>query len=474
MGYPATQPESLQLYQSVNPVDGSVMASFPLTTPKDVDVITGAAVRAQREWRQTPIVDRANLLANIARLLRDDADNLARLATLEMGKTLAEARAEVLKCAWCCEFYASEGPGFLEPLPVATSATESMIVMDPIGIILGIMPWNYPYWQVIRVLAPVLLIGNGMLVKHAENVPQCAQALGDIFDKAGLPEGLVANLFVTQAAVSNIINDGRVAAVSLTGSTRAGAAVASQAGAAIKRQVLELGGSDPFVVLADANLQLAASAAVQARFQNNGQSCLAAKRFIVVEEIADKFVALLRERIEKLEVGDPMQSQTQVGPLAKISACSDLTSAIEQSISLGAELLLGGHKLGRIGNFFAPTLLDKVKPGMAAFDEETFGPVAAVSRCRDLDDAIELANSSQYGLGAAIWTADRMKAIRFAQSVDSGMVVVNGVVASDPRLPIGGVKRSGYGRELGADALREFANVKSICINEMPCEGALS
>ncbi|MEQ1955026.1 NAD-dependent succinate-semialdehyde dehydrogenase [Mesorhizobium sp. CN2-181] len=452
------------MFESINPANGELLASFAQTAPQALERALDGCVRAQRNWADSTVVSRGDLLKRLASVLRVDVDRLSRLITLEMGKPLAEAEGEVLKCARCCEYYAENAERFLAPEFVASGASRSYVVLDPIGVVLAIMPWNFPLWQFFRFAAPSIVAGNGILLKHASNVPQCAQAIESLMEKAGAPAGLVRNLFVHHSQVQSLIDDQRIAALTLTGSTAVGSLVASQAGRALKKQVLELGGSDPFIVLADADVGQAAQTAVKARFTNTGQSCVCAKRFIVDDSIADEFVAAMVGGIKRLKVGDPLDRTNAVGPMARDNLRGDLQSQVDRSVEAGAKLAVGGGSLGGDGYFFEPTLLDHVTPDMPVFKEETFGPVAAVIRVGDADEAIELANTSEFGLGAALWTKDLSRAERLARRIEAGAVFINGMVASDPRLPFGGIKKSGYGRELGIHGLREFTNVKTVWI----------
>jgi len=385
-----------------------------------------------------------------------------------MGKPVAEAAAEVDKCAWNCEFYAAQAERFLADEPVQTDALSSYVAYQPLGVVLAIMPWNFPYWQVLRFAAPALMAGNGALLKHSPNVPRCALATEELFARAGCPDGLFRTLLVGDASVSDatgrLLDDPRVAAVTLTGSQRAVAAVGATAGLALKKCVLELGGSDPFVVLADADLGLAAQAAAQARFLNGGQSCIAAKRFVVEEPVADEFERHFVDAVAALPVGDPLDPATRVGPLARADLLDALERQIEGSVAAGAKVLCGGARLERPGWFYAPTVLAGVTPDMPVFTEETFGPVAAVVRAPDTEAAVALANDTPYGLGASIWTRDLERAQRLGRRIESGSLFVNAVVASDPRLPFGGIKRSGYGRELAAVGIREFTNIRTFWV----------
>jgi acyl-CoA reductase-like NAD-dependent aldehyde dehydrogenase len=452
------------MFQSINPATGKLLKDYAELQAPDLDRKLEATAAAQRAWGRTEIAERSSLLTRLAAVLRKDVASLARLITIEMGKPLAEAEAEILKCAWCCDFYAENAKRFLEPEIISSAASESYVVLDPIGVVLAIMPWNFPFWQFFRFAAPSIAAGNGIILKHASNVPQCAEAIERVMADAGAPHGLVNNLFVHHSKVASLIEDRRIGALTLTGSTEVGAIVAAQAGRALKKQVLELGGSDPFIVLADADVEAAAAMAVKARFTNTGQSCVCAKRFIVDELIADAFVAAMTCGIAALKVGDPTDRDTQVGPMARDNLRSDLIGQVERSVAAGAVVRAGGRPIDGNGFYFAPTLLDYVTPGMAAFREETFGPVAAVIRARDADDAVALANATEFGLGAALWTQDIGLAKQLARRLEAGAVFINGMVASDPRLPFGGIKRSGYGRELGSYGLREFTNIKTVWI----------
>jgi succinate-semialdehyde dehydrogenase/glutarate-semialdehyde dehydrogenase len=368
------------------------------------------------------------------------------------------------KCAWGCDYYADHAEDFLAEQPRETDASRSYVRFDPLGPVLAVMPWNFPFWQVFRFAAPALMAGNAGILKHASNVSRCALAIEAIFRDAGFPQGLFSAVLLESAAVAPLIADPRVVAVTLTGSDRAGSAVAGQAGREIKKTVLELGGSDPFVVMADADLAIAAKAAADARLVNSGQSCIAAKRFIVVEAVADRFSERFGDELRSRRMGDPLSRETQVGPQARIDLRDALHQQVEESIRLGAKCLLGGEIPPGRGAFYPPTLLAGVDRGMPAFDQETFGPVAAVIRAKDEGDAVRLANDSSFGLGASVWTQDRARAERMAAQIEAGAIFVNGVVKSDPRLPFGGIKRSGYGRELSEYGIREFVNIKSVWI----------
>ncbi|HEY3697298.1 NAD-dependent succinate-semialdehyde dehydrogenase [Phenylobacterium sp.] len=449
---------------SLNPATGAELARFKLQGEEAVEHALDAATAAQRKWRRTAPEHRAALLRRIAQALRSDKAELARLISLEMGKPLLEAEAEIEKCAINCDFYADSGLKFLADTAMPSNASESLVVHDPLGVVLAIMPWNYPFWQFFRFLAPALIAGNGAALKHAANVPLCAKAIEDLLVKAGAPNGLVINLVVENTAVAGLIADPRIAAVTLTGSTQVGMIVASQAGKALKKQVLELGGSDPFIVLADADLELAADAAVKARYLNTGQSCINAKRFLVVDAVADQFVDLFVARAQQLKMGDPFEPGVQIGPMARANLRVALDDQVQRTVSAGGWLRLGGMPAAGPGFFYPPTIIDHVLPHMAAFREETFGPVAAITRVADEDEALTMANDTEFGLGASIWTRDLSRAKAFARRIDAGAVFINGVVASDPRLPFGGVKHSGYGRELGEQGMKEFMNTKTIWI----------
>lgn len=449
---------------TVNPATGETVATFQAHTPEQVDQILARAFEAQRQWRQVPVATRAEKLHRVASVLRAGRAHYAQMITLEMGKPITEALAEIEKCALTAEYYAEHAPVFLADEQIASNATESGVVFDPLGVVLAIMPWNYPFWQFFRFAAPALAAGNATVLKHANNVPQAALAAAEILAEAGLPEGLFATVLVPSSQVASIIADDRIAAVTLTGSTEVGAIVASQAGTALKKQVLELGGSDPFIVLADADVAQAAKTAVKARFTNAGQSCVNAKRFIVHEDIADQFVEAFVAHVQDLVVGDPTAEATQIGPMARENLRDELHAQVQATLAAGATLRTGGHPLDGEGFYYAPTVLDHVAPGQVAFDEETFGPVAAVIRVASTAEAIELANQTEFGLAASVWTSDTATAKTLAREIEAGAVFINGMVASDPRLPFGGIKRSGYGRELGSYGIREFTNIKTLWI----------
>jgi acyl-CoA reductase-like NAD-dependent aldehyde dehydrogenase len=450
--------------QAINPTTEEPLAEWEEDGTKEVERKLAAAWSAFEEWRETDLARRAELLAATAGVLRSRRDPLARLMASEMGKPVTEGVAEVDKCAWVCEHYAEHAAAYLRPEEIPTDASQSFVRYEPLGPVLAIMPWNFPLWQVFRCAAPAVAAGNVVLLKHAANVPGCADQIEQIFLEAGLPEGVLGALRVGHDALGPIIEHPNVRAVTLTGSESAGRSVGAQAGKALKKSVLELGGSDAFIVLSDADVRSVARQAALARCINSGQSCIAAKRFIVVEGVAEEFEERLCRELDALQVGDPLDPATQVGPLARLDLLEALHAQVEQTVSSGARLVTGGRRLQRKGWFYAPTLLSGVLPGMAAFDEETFGPVAAVTPVFDWGEAVELANRSSYGLGASIWTSDPERAAPLANLLETGHVSINGIVKSDPRLPFGGVKRSGYGRELGRHGILEFTNAKSVWI----------
>jgi succinate-semialdehyde dehydrogenase/glutarate-semialdehyde dehydrogenase len=459
------------LLESINPATEAVLARFPASTPDEIETAIAEAEAAQQTWRRTSFDERAVAMRRLAAHLRSNRDDYAQLITLEMGKPMAEARAEIDKCAWACEFYADQAAAFLADDVIATNATRSFVGYQPLGIVLAIMPWNYPFWQVFRFAAPALMAGNGALLKHASNIPQCALAVGSAFAAAGFPDGLFRTLLLLGAAVEPVIRDRRVRAVTLTGSSDVGARVAAVAGAALKKTVLELGGSDPYIVLADADVAAAAATAVRARNQNTGQSCIAAKRFLVANEVAEEFEERFARAVASLRVGDPLDVATEVGPLARADLRDVLERQVDESVRQGAHVLTGGRRVAGPGYFFEPTVLAGVRDGMPVLAEETFGPVAAVRRVRDAEEAIAIANGSDYGLGGSLWTADVAAGVALARRIESGAVFVNGMVASDPRLPFGGVKHSGWGRELGPFGIREFTNVQTIWVGPETAPG---
>ena len=448
---------------SRNPATDALIATYPYQTPDEVEATLQKNAAAFQAWRATPIAERVTAYRRLASTLRGRSEALAATITAEMGKTIGAARAEIEKSALTIEWIAEHGPAILADEPVSVDDDDQVHVSYlPIGTVLAVMPWNLPIWQVIRASGPIMFSGNGFLLKHAPNVMGSAYALQQVYEAAGFPEGLFGNLNADNEMVAGVIEDPRVAAITLTGSMRAGAAVASIAAKALKKSLLELGGSDAFIVLADANIDLAVQAGIQARFGNAGQVCLAAKRFILERPIAEEFTRKFVEAAKKLTVGDPLDPSITMGPMARNDLRDELHNQVEQTLAQGATLLLGGHKVEGAGNFYAPTILADVAPGMTAFDQETFGPVAAITVARDVEHAIELANRSDYGLGGNLWTTDTARAQRIARRLETGGVFINGFSASNPRIPVGGVKKSGYGRELSHFGLREFTNAQAV------------
>ncbi|MEA2698669.1 MAG: succinate-semialdehyde dehydrogenase / glutarate-semialdehyde dehydrogenase [Myxococcales bacterium] len=451
------------LIASTNPATGETLRVFEAFDDAEIERRLALAARAAEDWRRRPLEERCRMLRRAAEILEEEKTALGRLMTVEMGKPLAAAEQEALKCAAGCRYYASQADRILAPQIVREGGgVIERIEYQPLGVVLAVMPWNFPFWQVVRFAAPALAAGNGALLKHASNVPQCALALEDLFLRAGAPAGVFQTLLIGSRGVDRIIADDRVAAVTLTGSEEAGRAVAATAGKNIKRTVLELGGSDPFIVMPSADLDAAVDTAVKARTVNNGQSCIAAKRFIVAEAVYDRFVPRFVAAMEALRVGDPLLPETQIGPLASPAGVTALEDQIARTVQAGARILTGGRRIGSRGNYFAPTVLADVPPDSPAAQEELFGPVAALFRVSSLDSAIAVANNTTFGLGAAAFTRDRTEAERFARDLAAGSVFINGMVASDPQFPFGGIKRSGYGRELADVGLREFVNVKTV------------
>ena len=448
---------------SRNPATGELIATYPFQTQTDVEQLLDVNAAAFRLWRATPMGERVAAYRRLADTLRERSESFAALITAEMGKTLAAARGEVEKCAATLEWIADNGPAILADEPVNVGSDDEVHVSFlPIGTVLAVMPWNFPLWQVIRASGPIMLSGNGFMLKHAPNVMGSAYALQEAYEAAGFPKGLFTNLIADNDTVARTIEDTRIAAVTLTGSMRAGSAVAATSGKALKKSLLELGGSDAFIVLADANIDLAVKAAVEARFQNAGQVCLAAKRFILEAPIAEQFTRQFVAAVEQLKVGDPLDSAINVGPMARADLRDELDDQVQRTLAAGATLLLGGKKIDGPGNFYAPTVLADVKPGMAAFDEETFGPVAAITIAANAEEAIVLANTSDYGLGGSLWTQDIPRAQRIARRLETGGVFINGFPATNARIPVGGVKKSGYGRELSHFGLREFTSAQAV------------
>ena len=449
---------------TVNPATGAQIERFEYMSAGEIDARLDNAVAAQRSWRREPIADRMNLLRSLAQALRADAESLAQTAVREMGKPIGQARAEVEKCAWCCEYFAEHAQAMLAEREVHVDGARSYVALRPLGVIFAIMPWNFPFWQVFRAAVPAIAAGNAVVLKHADSTTRCALEIDRIFRQAGALDALFQTLLIGHEDADARISDPRIAAVTLTGSERAGVAVASAAGQSLKKSVLELGGSDPFIVLADADIDAAVEFAVKSRFQNNGQSCIAAKRFVIEAPVYDRFLRHFAEAAQSQRIGDPLDEKTQLGPLARADLRDALHRQVTDSVVDGARIITGGKPIDGPGFFFEPTVVADVEINSPLFREETFGPAAAVIRANDDEHAIELANASAYGLGANIWTRDVAHATRMAAQIEAGMVFVNGMVASDPRLPFGGVKRSGYGRELSELGLHEFVNEQTVWI----------
>jgi succinate-semialdehyde dehydrogenase / glutarate-semialdehyde dehydrogenase len=453
---------------TINPATGEQLCKYSALTDREIDDKLAVAHRASLSWRDTPIGERTAVVRRAGELLEERAIEYGRLMTLEMGKPIRAAIDEAKKCATACHFYADHAADFLADEGVDVPRERGYVAFEPLGVVLAVMPWNFPFWQVIRFAAPALAAGNVGLLKHASNVPQCALAIEQLFEEAGAPGGAFQTLLIGSEPIARILADDRVAAATLTGSEGAGSSVASIAGKHIKKTVLELGGSDPFIVMASADFDAAVKTAVSARTINNGQSCIAAKRFIVAEPIADRFIDAFVERMRGLVVGDPMDERTNIGPLASDQIRRDLHDQVERAVASGAKVRTGGRSRDGAGFFYEPTVLTDLAPDSPVLREETFGPVAAVVRARDVAHAIEIANDSRFGLGAAAWTRDAAEVERFSRGLAAGTVVINGMVASDARFPFGGVKKSGYGRELSAFGLREFVNIKTVRVMAPP------
>jgi len=451
-------------FKSVNPFNGATLGEVASLTHAEIEEALQDAAHAVPLWAGTPVAERCALMRRAAAALRGQAGEFARMMTLEMGKPIREARAEIEKCARGCDYYADEGAGFLADEVIASDAGCSLVTYQPLGTVLAVMPWNFPFWQVFRFAAPALVAGNTVLLKHASNVPQCAQAIESVFTEAGFPRGVFRTLMIQSSRVAELVKDARVQAVTLTGSEAAGRQVAAAAGAQVKKTVLELGGSDPFIVLQDADLDLAVGQAVASRFMNTGQSCIAAKRFIVVEPIAGEFVARFKQAVEALTLGDPLNENNTLGPMARVDLRDELHHQVLDSLSHGAVAVTGCNPESGSGAFYQPSILDRVKPGMRAYREELFGPVASIIRAVDEEDAVRIANDTDFGLGGSVWTRDSARGERIARQLQCGCAFVNGLVKSDPRLPFGGVKHSGYGRELSRLGIHEFVNAKTIWI----------
>jgi succinate-semialdehyde dehydrogenase/glutarate-semialdehyde dehydrogenase len=449
---------------TINPYTAEMLMRFDPLSPSQLEEKLTLAASSFADYRKTTFVQRTKWMLAVAAILERDKAQLAQLATVEMGKLLSAAVAEIEKCAFVCRYYAEHAEVYLQDEPIGTSAKSSFVRYLPIGVVLAIMPWNYPFWQVIRFLAPGLMAGNVGLLKHASNVPQCALEIERVYREAGFPEGVFQTLLIGPDQVDGLLGDARVAAATITGSEDAGIKVAVGAAKRVKKVVLELGGSDPFIVMPSADLEQAVAAGVKARTLNNGQSCIAGKRFIVAEEIADEFQARFVAAMSRLKMGDPLDSGTDIGPLATASAVKSLHEDVQQTIAAGGQLLTGGKTLTGPGFFYEPTVLTNIPENSPAYREEFFGPVASLFRVANIDEAIRIANDTRFGLGASAWTSDTDERERFVNELDAGMVFINSIVASDPRLPFGGVKMSGFGRELGSLGIREFVNAKSISI----------
>jgi succinate-semialdehyde dehydrogenase/glutarate-semialdehyde dehydrogenase len=449
---------------SVNPATGQKIKTYDEMTPDQVSAAVAQAHEAWKIWRKTSFADRGRLMKRAGEILRQRKDEFARLMAIEMGKPLKQGVAETEKCAWACDYYADHAEAHLAPEMIKTDASKSYVAFEPLGVVLAVMPWNFPLWQVFRFAAPALMAGNAAVLKHASNVPGCALVIEEVFNQAGFPKDVFRTLLIGSSQVKAVIEHPLVRAVTLTGSTPAGKAVAAQAGAVVKKAVLELGGSDPYIILEDADLDLAVQTCVASRLINSGQSCVNAKRFVVVEPqlaaFTERFVAAMKTK----KIGDPLADGTDVGPQARFDLRDDLHKQVVESVRKGAKLLLGGEIPPGTGAYYPPTVLAEVRPGMPAYDEELFGPVAAIVKAADERDAVRIANDSIFGLGAAVFTKDMARGERLTRDLEAGCTFVNGLVASDPRLPFGGIKESGYGRELGSYGIKEFVNTKTVYI----------
>lgn len=449
---------------SINPATGQTIQSFPTWQSGEIDAVLSQVASAQTDWAALSFAQRSNCMRNLAKIFRQRSEEYANLITEEMGKLLKEARAEIEKCAVGCQYYADHAQSYLNDEVITSDASRSMVIYQPLGTILCIMPWNFPFWQLIRAAAPAMMAGNAVVLKHASNVPRCALALEEAFRQSGFPAYTFRTLMISAEQAEAVVADKRIAAVTLTGSSAAGRKVAAAAGQHLKKCVLELGGSDPFIVLDDADIASTAQQALIARFQNTGQSCIAAKRFILVDAIADSFVEQFKTLISQLQSGDPKNDATSIAPMARADLRTALHDQVERSLAAGAKLVTGGTFIGTQGAYYAPAILDHVQPGMPAFDEELFGPVAAIVRVKNAEEAIQLANQTDFGLGGSVWTSSAARGEALARKIHAGCVFVNGIVKSDPRLPFGGIKDSGYGRELSYHGIREFMNIKTVWI----------
>ncbi len=452
--------------KSINPSNKEILKEFREDSQKEIEDKIKKSTRAFDNWKNITFKKKRFLLKNVGKILRKNKSKYAKIMTIEMGKPISQSEAEVEKCVWLCDFYAENGSKFLEKEIIETDAESSYIQYTPLGVILGIMPWNFPFWQIFRFAVPTLLAGNTVLLKHSSNVPQCSLAIEDIFKKAGFNKYEFQNLLICSKNISNIIEDDRIKAVSLTGSTEAGMKTAEKAGKNIKKTVLELGGSDPFIVFDDADLNYTVDMAVKARMLNNGQSCIAAKRFIVFDSIFDKFQKLLTEKISELKVGDPLDKNVDIGPLATKDGLDQINRQVLKSVEMGAKVLVGGKKPDMSGFFYLPTVITNIKKEMPVYNEETFGPVATIIKVKDEKETVKIANDTCYGLGASVWTKDFKKAERLSKYIEAGNVFVNEIVKSDPRLPFGGVKKSGFGRELSYYGIKEFVNIQTVYIKK--------
>ncbi len=451
-------------FSSINPATGELLEVFEEWSESKTREVIDQVHQAWLSWRATPFAQRTRLMKSVASVLRSNRDDFARMMAAEMGKPVSGGRAEIEKCAWVCEFYADRAEKMLADEPSESDGSKAYVAFRPLGVILAVMPWNFPFWQVFRFAAPALMAGNAAILKHSSNVPRCAMTVEEIFRKADFPPDVFRTLMISSGQVESVIANEHVRGVTLTGSDHAGRQVASVAGRLLKKTVIELGGSDPFIVLADAELDEAAHAGARARCYNSGQSCVAAKRFIVLDAVYDAFMARFTKSMAAMVMGDPMKEETQVGPQARADLIRELQAQVEASVARGAKLALGGKPLEGNGYFYPPTILTDVRPGMPAYHEELFGPVAAVIRVRDEEEALAVANDSPFGLGGSVWTSDTEKGERIAARIEAGSVSVNGRVKSDPRLPFGGIKNSGYGRELSRFGIKEFVNIQTVWI----------
>ncbi len=450
--------------KSINPATNELVKEYKEHTSEEVVQIIGNVDDEFKKWRETSFAERSKLMHQAAKTLRDNSEKYSRLMTVEMGKIIGESRAEVEKCAWVCDYYADHAEKFLSDEIIETDASRSFVAFEPLGVVLAVMPWNFPFWQVFRFAAPALMAGNGGVLKHASNVPGCALAIEEIFHAAGFPKNIYRTLLISSGAVDKVIKDKHIKAVTLTGSEPAGIAVASTAGRELKKTVMELGGSDPYIVLEDAEFPACTNMSATARMINTGQSCIAAKRFIVVGPVLKKFEEQQTALLKSLKIGDPLLEDTQVGPMAREDLVEEITAQVQKSIKMGAGLLCGGQRPDGPGAYYLPTVLTNVKKGMPVYEQETFGPVAAIIPVKDTEEAIAVANDSDFGLGGAVWTKDLKKGEAVARRIETGAVFVNGMTKSDPRLPFGGIKRSGYGRELSHYGIKEFVNIKTIWV----------